>query len=57
METINSPRRWGKVTEFKQYLGKQVYDACNGGLREFVVAGPSGCYRVKVTKMRKPKGK
>lgn len=57
MEIVNSPRRWGKLTEFKQQLGKQVYDACNGGKREFVVAGPSGCYRVKVTKMRKPKGK
>lgn len=54
---LYSGHRAGKTTEMHRMIGKQVHDACgkyDKKKRHFIVVTPSGTFKVKITKARRP---
>ncbi len=54
---LYSGRASGKTSEMHRLLGKHIHAQCKArGKKDAVIATAHGNYRVRVTKMRKPKG-
>lgn len=50
-----SSLRIGKTSEYLAEIGRQVVQASLSAPMEFMISGPKGAFRVKVTKLRVPK--